>query len=180
MTGTMNRVDHFVWVVRAENIKAYVEQFSALFDVEFEFRDGPKNDGSPVQTYVAWDAGLELIAPFPSPDARPVADHPVASALTKHLEEHGEGAFGVVFRVPNLEKAIERARELGYTPSSVAPHLANKEQRMKTHSAWTTKILDIHESFISKFLNTHLILGEFEYPDELPETAAATDAGQHD
>lgn len=171
MNGTMNRVDHVVWVVRAENIKQYVEEFTALYGVDFDFRDGPRNDRSPVQTYVAWDAGLELIAPFESPDARPIAEHPVASKLAAHLDEHGEGIFGVVFRVPDLEEAVARASALGYAPSSVAPHLADKAARMKTHGAWTKKVLDIHETFISTFLNTHVIFGEFEYPDEVADAS---------
>jgi hypothetical protein len=162
----MNRLDHFVWVVHAENIEQYVHELSELFDVEFDYRDGPRSDGTPLQTYVAWDAGLEVIAPFADPDARPIAEHPVARRLAAHLEEHGEGAFGVVVRVPSLAGATDRAARLGWEVDSVAPHLADKSKRMAVHAAWTTKILDIQESFVGKFLNTMLIVGEFEYPGE--------------
>ena len=168
MPDPMKRIDHFVWVVRPENIKAYVEKLSALFDVQFDFRDGPANDGSPVQTYVSWDAGLELIAPFAHPDARPIAEHAVAREISAHLEEHGEGPFGIVMRVENVAAEVERLRELGYDVSSVAPHLGSKDDRTRVLRAWTDRLLYLEEAFVDDFLKTKLIIGEFEYPDEVP------------
>lgn len=162
----MKRIDHFVWVVKPDNIQRYVQQLSALFDVEFDFRDGPANDGSPVQTYVSWDAGLELIAPFPHPDARAIEDHAVAREISAHLEANGEGPFGVVMRVQNIAAERERLRALGYEVSAVAPHLGSNEERTRVLSAWTDRLLQLEEAFVCDFLNTKLIIGELAYPDE--------------
>jgi len=162
----MNRLDHFVWVVEPENIKKYVDQLSDLFEIKFDFRDGPRSDGTPLQTYVCWDAGLEIIAPFADPVAKPIADHPVAQRLAAFLEEKGEGPFGVVIRVPDMQATNERAKKLGWQVDAVAPHLADKATRQAVHAAWTSRILDIQETFLGKFLNTMLIVGEFEYPDD--------------
>jgi hypothetical protein len=164
----MNRLDHFAWVVRAENIERYVAKVAEVFDREFDHRYGPENDGSPINAYVDWVGGLEVIAPIPNEDGSPFdpTTQPVAHALATHLEEHGEGAFGVIFRVPDLAAAAERLNAIGYDVRTVAPHLANREARLARNASWTKNVIDIDEALVEKFLNTHLIIGAFEYPDE--------------
>lgn len=45
-----NRVDHVVWMCRPENYEAYVQKLSALFDCEFEARDG----GAEFGLHISW------------------------------------------------------------------------------------------------------------------------------
>lgn len=52
---------------------------------------------------IAWDAGVELVAPMPE---RP-------SHVRAHLEQHGEGLMGVVFAVDDVDASRDAAEELG-------------------------------------------------------------------
>ncbi len=167
MPHPMNRIDHFVWVAKAENVTNYVDKLSALFDVEFDHRYGPDFD-SPIDLYVSWQAGLEVVAPIPNADgsAFDPQTQAAAFALAARLAEHGEGPFALVFRVPDLEAATERLRARGHSINSITPKLGSREARIAQNARWTKNVLDIDETFVDSFLGVHLLLGAFQYPDE--------------
>lgn len=56
-----------------------------------------------VECAIAWDAGVELVAPLP--------DRP--SYIRRHLEKNGEGLLGAVFAVPDVDASRSAAEELG-------------------------------------------------------------------
>jgi hypothetical protein len=166
MADTMNRVDHFIWVVRPENIEKYVASLSALLNVEFEHRDGPKIDGSNLDVYLSWDSGLEIVAPLGADNSETgrLKEHPAAKTFFECLEKRGEGPYAIAFRVPNLEMAGDRARKQGrslqYLQSS------DRDQRVRTHHAWTNKVVDNHEINIGEFVNITILLAQTEYPGD--------------
>lgn len=95
----INRVVMAVWDFAAG--KAFYEE---LLGATF----APENtDGEAasfgVRVAMAWDAGIELVAPLPG----------VASSLRDELERNGEGCKGVVFAVPDADAALARAEGLG-------------------------------------------------------------------
>ena len=111
MSQCINRVDHVVWLVHAENQEDYVEKFSKLFRTQF---DGPLiRPEFGTKFWVSWEAGLEIFAPW--------GDSASAKMWTQRLEERGEGVLSVVFGVRDLEEASDHARQLGYPVSPIIP-----------------------------------------------------------
>ena len=95
----INRVVIAVWDL--DEGKRFFEE---LVGAEF----APENDDGQAASFgvrvaMAWDAGIELVAP--SPEA--------ASTIRDDLEANGEGVKGVVFAVPDVDAAKERAEGLG-------------------------------------------------------------------
>lgn len=95
----MNRVVVAVWDFD-EGKRFFEELLGATF--------APENDDGQAASFgvrvaMAWDAGVELVSPL--------ADAP--SAIRDDLEANGEGVKGVVFAVPDLDAAKERAETLG-------------------------------------------------------------------
>lgn len=171
MPDVMNRIDHFAWVARAQNIAQYVDRLRLIFDRGFDHRYGP-DYGSPIDMYIDWQGGLEVIAPVPNADGAPFDPRTQATAhkLQAHLDEHGEGPFGLIFRVPDLAAATARLNGLGYDIQDVVPGSPGREARVRSVAQWTKHVIDIDERFVEKFLGTNLLLGAFEYPDETGST----------
>lgn len=95
----INRIVVAVWDL--EEGKAFFER---LLGAEF----APENDDGQAASFgvrvtMAWEAGIELVAPLPD----------AASAIRTELEEHGEGIKGVVFAVADADAAGAAADELG-------------------------------------------------------------------
>src|SRR5208282_1274379 len=114
-----NRIDHFVWVVRLENLDGYVKQFSELLGTTFEEFAG----GNGAHIFVSWETGFEFAAP--------TDEGPGGHGLRAHLDAHGEGPFAIVFRVPDIEASSKHATGLGWPVS--ANTLGNDESDLK----WT-------------------------------------------
>jgi hypothetical protein len=141
-----NRIDHFVWVVHEENLDQYVKKFSDLFQTTFEEFDG-KNGA---RIFVSWETGFEF--------ATPTGDGLGGHGLKAHLDAHGEGPFAIVFRVPDIEAASERAKELDWPVSSSV--LGNDESDL----VWTA-VSRVREQFVGPFLGTMLLFGQIDYRD---------------
>ncbi|MGE0307103.1 MAG: VOC family protein [Acidimicrobiia bacterium] len=99
----INRIDHIAICVRPENLEAAVAEFSELLDIKFE---GPfPSERAGITYYLDWESGMEVYAP---------TDPNVAVDRVQFLEQHGEGMFRLVFGVPDIGKAVERARSMGH------------------------------------------------------------------
>lgn len=147
------RINHFVWLVRPENIAGQVRRLEALLESEFEIMSGPG-----FQAYVNWDARLELLSPTNE-------DSPGAQHLRGLLEERGEGPFALTIRVADIDTAAEHARSVGFP---VGPELtpADPAERLAEIRAFTEKIDDIREIPLGDFLGVGLMLCEIKFADE--------------
>ena len=145
-----NRIDHFVWVVRSENLERYVKLFSELFDTTFEEFAGDAG----AHIFISWETGYEF--------ASPVGDGPGGHGLRSHLEANGEGPFAIVFRVPDMDIASERAARLGWPIS--AGIMGNDESDQK----WTA-VHRVRERFVGPFLGTMLLFGQIDYKADSSE-----------
>lgn len=99
LTQNINRIDHVVMMVKAENLDTCVERLAAVLGVEFEhFVFEPQG----LRGAISLDAGLEVITPL-TPD----------SVLGRQLEAWGEGIHSITFGVPDIDVAKERAESNG-------------------------------------------------------------------
>lgn len=149
----MKRINHFAWLVRAENVAGYVQQLEALLDTKFELTSDESADA-----YVNWDSRLELVAPA-------AGDSAGASYLRGILEQKGESPFALAVRVPDLDGAAEQARSLGFP---VGPEItpADPAERLAGIRSFTEKVDDIREIPLGAFLGVSLMLCEVEYAEE--------------
>ena len=157
MTGRRNvgRIDHFVWVVREENLERYVEEASELFGAEFEHMHGPTLAGTDRNCYVSWDAGLEFIAPLGAADA-------TSAMFLEYLERHGEGPWGFVFGVRDLNAPTDNARNRGYAVGELVQQ-ADEAVRHEMMARWTNRVDDAREVYIGTFLGTEVMFGDIRY-----------------
>lgn len=105
-----------------------------------------------VRAAFSYEPGIEIASPIPG------SNELMALALTQHIKEHGEGLYGVVFSVDDIEQARAKAEELGIGvlhKMEVAP-----DEIKRTFQ-------DKYGTFIEYFLNpedTHgaiVVLGQF-------------------
>lgn len=148
MKKFLKHVDHVAWICRPENLESTVNSLSLLCDVDFGQPSSRADLGLTI--YLNWASGLEVVAPHAEVTA-------YNKLLHKRLEERGEGMWGVIFGVDNLEEARERARALGYTPSPIVG--ANKD------SPWSSQVESVRESRATEILGVWFIFGEITYPD---------------
>src|SRR5271165_6838000 len=105
MIGKISRVHHLVFAIKPERFRKAIEDFSFVFGTAFY---GPFVHDTRNQVAVSWDAGLELQSPVDIEDG---------SALSKFLKERGEGLYGFIFRVRDLDFSIERLAQAGMQPA---------------------------------------------------------------
>ena len=146
-----NRIDHFVWICRPENLESHVQRLSQLFRVEFL---GPwEHDfgGGDVKVCVSWEGGLELIAPLSE-----------ESAMGRILARKGEGPYALVFAVDDLDESIAHAKSLGHAPGDVMETPLDR-------TPWAHKLGRIREAAVGEMLGTVLVLGEVNYSEGVIE-----------
>lgn len=108
------RISHVVLIYYPENVEQAVTQLERMLDIELPV----VTSLSPaIRTWINFTAGLVVI----SPGGR-AADTGAAGALGaaldslyEHLDNRGEGPVTVVFGVPDIDSAIERAVAAGAT-----------------------------------------------------------------
>ena len=152
-----NRVDHIAWIVKPENGPRSVKMLGDLFDTTFDFREGAAQ-GVGFDVWVAWSAGLEVVAPY--------ADGPgLAHEFYSFLQDRGEGFWGVIYGVDDLEAAAQRARDQGWP---VEPMLQSHDDQARKAilSKWTKTVIDVKEVIVGEFAGTKLLLGQIEYPPD--------------
>lgn len=143
----INHVDHILWLSHYTNQERYARQLSALCGVELQGPNVRHDLGT--CNWVSWEGGLEVVAPLDG------VETPFNKLFHDTLAQRGEGLFGVVFGVPDMEEARARARELGYTPSELLGPNGNEP--------WAGKTVKMQESVVGTVLNSLLVFGEIEY-----------------
>ncbi len=145
----INRVDHVLYIARAENQAAYVEQLAKLCNVRFH---GPVDKPDlGVRLYISWTAGLEVISPVS--ETAPWSLH-----MKKYIEDRGEGLMGVVFGVADIDAARAHADGLGYRTSEVIENDGTEPYATETEAMKETVVGDI--------INTMFVFGEIRLSDD--------------
>ena len=155
MQPPANRLDHIVWVVRRENMKAYVERAEKLFHADFEHLYGPDITGLGVESYISWETGLDFVTPLDT-------DSPLAASLQAHLDAKGEGVWGFVFGVGDVHKAVAEAHDLGFggEVSTIDP-----DARRARAARWTRKVSDLQQVWVGSLAGSEIYLSQIEYAD---------------
>ena len=92
-------VDRVVIAVR--DIEAAAKRYSELLGVSFW--DGGVRSDYGLRAMVSWDGGIELISPIDN-----------NSMVARFIDKKGEGLFGVIFRVSDIEESRARAEAKGF------------------------------------------------------------------
>lgn len=148
MKQFLNHVDHVAWICQPENLEPTVKSLSLLCDIDFG--EPAVREDLGLTIYLSWESGLEVVAPHANLT-------PYNKLLHERLNTRGEGMWGIVFGVENLEDARERASSLGYTPSPVVGE--------SPFSPWASKVTSVRESRATEILGTWIIFGEITYPE---------------
>jgi hypothetical protein len=149
MKKFIDHVDHVAWICRQENLDRCVETMSKLCNIDFG--EPLVHEEFGLTIFLSWKAGLEIV----SPHAQVTTYNKL---LHERLDNRGEGMWGVIFGVENLEAARERARLLGYQPTPIVSEALN--------TPWAGKV-NVQESRATEFLGTWLIFGETGYGEGL-------------
>ena len=146
MKQFINRVDHIIWICRIENIKQHVAEMEKVSGVKFQTFTSEKWG---LEIHLSWEAGLEVVAPLPQRNDFN-AEH------QDWLEANGEGVFGIVFGVRNLEETKARLASQGVelgpllTASATAP--------------WANKV-KVREAKGPDVINTQFSFGQIDFAD---------------
>lgn len=102
----VDRIDHVVFLYRTEaGLAAARDEFSRVLNIE----DWEKWETNAItgyaHAYISFAAGIELIAP----NLELGTDHP----FMRHLAEKGEGFYGLVYGVKDLDAARKRVENEG-------------------------------------------------------------------
>lgn len=100
MEQAIQKIDHVAIVVRRENIGRYVERLSAALGITFDKPAIVESTG--VEAALAWDAGLEVLAPLTE-----------EGRYWERIQKYGEGSTIIVFGVADMDAAKDRARAAG-------------------------------------------------------------------
>jgi 4-hydroxyphenylpyruvate dioxygenase-like putative hemolysin len=103
----INHIDHVGIIVYRENLAKYVQQLSDLLGVEFD--EPIVNEGAGCIAALSWGSGFEIMAPIRN-----------EGRFWDRLQRFGEGTCTIIFGVPDIEAAIERARSQGAEVDFVA------------------------------------------------------------
>lgn len=140
----VNRVTMAVWDL--EKGKAFYER---VLGAKFESVNDADAEAFGVRCAIAWNAGVELIAPIEGKESR----------IRTFLEQNGEGLTGVVFAVDNLEES-KLAAEDAKVP--VLYHLDYTQEQIDEHLQGRFKKYD--EYFLGRggCFGPGVVIGEFE------------------
>ena len=140
----VNRVMMAVW-----DLERGKEFYAKLLGARFESVNDADAEAFGVRCAIAWNAGVELVAPV---EER-------ASRIRTFLEENGEGLAGVVFAVEDVDDAKRQAEAtdvpvlhlLDYGQAEIDEHLQGRFRRYR-------------EYFLGKggSLGPGVVIGEFE------------------
>lgn len=147
-----NRVDHVAWVCFPKNYDRNIEFLSKLGGIPL---DGPHDKPEQgIRIAISWETGLEVISPIEGSKG-------VAAIGANQLLERGEGIYGVLFGVADMDAALERASAAGYTPGNLI------RGGLDPHAPWAGKYKTFLESNITKVMNTDFMYCFVEYPKDI-------------
>jgi hypothetical protein len=130
--------------VRPENVKEAAATFTQLLDLNLEGPFDLPDYG--LIMYIDWDSGIEIMAPT-NPE--------IAVNQQKFLDEHGEGVFRVVFRLPDRDDALARAESMGV-------NVASRYDVLDTFPQWGSRFKKALESHLGPVHGVQFNFAEME------------------
>jgi methylmalonyl-CoA epimerase len=88
-------------VIAVKDLEMAAKRYSELLDISFPH--SVTRDDYGMRVMVSWDGGIELISPIDN-----------NSMVARFIEKKGEGLFGVIFRVGDIEESRARAEAKGF------------------------------------------------------------------
>ena len=85
-------------IIAVKDIDEATKRYSDLLGISFW--DAGIQEEYGVHASISWEGGLELIMPLDS-----------NSAIAKYLDRHGEGLYGVAFKVTDIDRAATAAKD---------------------------------------------------------------------
>lgn len=144
-----NRLDHVAWVCFPESFARNIELLSELGGTPL---DGPHDKPEiGIRIAISWETGLELISPIRGSEG-------AGAVAANQILARGEGIYGVLFGVDDMEAALSRARLAGYTPGTLI------RGGLDPNVPWAGKYTTFLESHIGKIMNTDFMYCFVEYP----------------
>jgi len=125
----VHRVALVVKPERFDQAKAF---YSDLFGATFV--DQAPASAFGLRAAIAFEEGIELVAPLPRKSTQPPS--PIYAAFAEFLEKHGEGIFGGVFMVDDIEEACARAQEMGMGDLSLKYGMGENELKLLGLDRW--------------------------------------------
>ncbi len=147
----VNRITMAVWDI--EQGRAFYEK---LLGATFESVHDEDAEKFGVQCLIAWDAGIELLAPLEGRD----------SHVRQVLETRGEGIVGAVLAVEDVDASQRAATELGVRTTAELDYDASTIDR------WLQgRFTKYKEYFLGSDapLGPNIVIGEFVGAGEKPE-----------
>ena len=122
----INRITLAVW-----DLEKGKEFYGKLLGAEWHSALDEDAEQFGVAVAMAWNAGIELVAPLPDRE----------SNVRAYLEKHGEGLMGAVFAVPDVDASRDAAVELGipiyhqldYDQATIDAHLQGRFTKYKEY-----------------------------------------------
>jgi hypothetical protein len=108
---------------------------------------------------ISHSSGLEIVAPLDD-----------TSSLAEHLRMHGEGLFGVVFGVPDLEAALARAGQHGVSPATPTDPIFDVlrlDGGAPVYANYTHRFETFREAVLAPVHGTTVILGHIEMKERI-------------
>ncbi|MFD8339328.1 VOC family protein [Streptomyces solisilvae] len=96
----INHIDHVGIIVHRDNVQKYTDLFTQVLGITFD--EPIVNHDAGVIAVLSWGSGFELMAPLR--DEGPYYER---------LQKFGEGTCTIIFGVPDIDAAIERAGREG-------------------------------------------------------------------
>jgi hypothetical protein len=153
MSAARSGVTHAIFVCELAVLDATVARLSAALDVHDW--DGPADlPYLGLRNAISHSSGLEIVAPLDD-----------TSPLAEHLRIHGEGLYGVVFGVADLETAIARASEHGVAPAAPGDPIFDVlrlDRGGPVYATYPQRFAVFKEAILALVHGTRVILGQIE------------------
>ena len=140
-------------VMAVRDLEAGRAFYEELLDCTFHPANDEEAAAFGVRVLMSWDGGIELVAPIEGAD----------SHVSTILDEKGEGLIGVVWAVPDADKAKAAAERLG-VPSVFTLTYDQDQIDANLQGRFTT----YHQHFLlpaGPLGDAQVLVGEFETPD---------------
>lgn len=105
MRARMHRI-----AVAVKDLDKSIKDYEKLTGAKFHKTGDSVAQQAGVIVAAAWDAGVELVTPFPG------SDHPMAKGLDDFIAARGEGIIAVGMATDDLDGAVAIAGEMGIKP----------------------------------------------------------------
>ncbi len=149
MKKFVNHIDHVVWISSLTNLEKNVAELEAVTDATFvRFQ----RDELGIVMCIDWDAGLEVVAPY---DEKTEFNQ----MMHDHLDTRGEGLFGVVFGVDDLEAHKDKMEAKGIPMGPSMDSVPN--------SPWHHRLFLRERMVLQPVFNSQVVIGQIDYADDV-------------